>query len=45
MDQLLGQVGGGCPRPCEVEGDFQLKCGDGRVFVPLTDKGAPMLPT
>ncbi len=24
-DQLLGQVGGGSPRPCEVEGELSVE--------------------
>jgi hypothetical protein len=40
LDQLLVQVGRGGPRPCEVGGNFQLKCGDDRIFVLLTERGA-----
>ncbi len=39
MNQLLVQVGRGGPRPCEVGEDFQLKCGDDRIFVLLTERG------
>jgi hypothetical protein len=33
MNQLLVQVEEGGPRPCGVEGEFQLKCGDGRKLL------------
>ncbi len=39
VDQLLGQVEEGGPRPCGVGGNFQLKYGDDRIFVLLTERG------
>ncbi len=33
MNQLLGQVEEGGPRPCGVEGKIQLKYGDGRKLL------------
>ncbi len=33
MNQLLGQVEEGGPRPCGVEGEVQLKCEDGRMLL------------
>ncbi len=49
MNQLLVRVEEGGPRPCEVEGKVQLKCGDGRKLLatcpflwgaPLSEGGA-----
>ncbi len=40
VDQLLGQVEEGGPRPCGLGGNFQLKYGDDRIFVLLTERGA-----
>jgi hypothetical protein len=45
MDQLLRQGGGGSLRLCKVEGEVQLKCGDGRMLLTLLIRGAPMLLT
>jgi hypothetical protein len=33
MDQLMVQVEEGGTRPCGVEGEVQLKCGDGRKLL------------